>query len=70
MIRLTKIIEDLTKPQVKESVDPSLLKSTTPFIETLLDLYQKSPNNALKFKVKKRILIFKYIQILKILGLF
>ena len=25
MIRLTKIIEDLTKPQVKESVDPSLL---------------------------------------------
>ena len=26
MIRLTKIIEDLTKPQVKESVDPSLLK--------------------------------------------
>ena len=26
MIRLTQIIEDLTKPQVKESVDPSLLK--------------------------------------------
>ncbi len=25
MIRLTKIIEDLTKPQVKESIDPSLL---------------------------------------------
>ena len=25
MIRLTKIIEDLTKPQVKEAVDPSLL---------------------------------------------
>lgn len=25
MIRLTKIIEDLTKPQVKEVVDPSLL---------------------------------------------
>ena len=27
MIRLTKIIEDLTKPQVKEVVDTSLLKS-------------------------------------------
>ena len=27
MIRLTKIIEDLTKPQVKEVVDQSLLKS-------------------------------------------
>ena len=27
MIRLTKIIEDLTNSQVKESVDPSLLKS-------------------------------------------
>jgi hypothetical protein len=26
MIRLTQIIEDLTKPQVKEAVDPSLLK--------------------------------------------
>ena len=26
MIRLTKIIEDLTKPHVKEAVDPSLLK--------------------------------------------
>ncbi len=26
MIRLTKIIEDLTKPLVKEAVDPSLLK--------------------------------------------
>ena len=27
MIRLTKIIEDLTKPHVKEAVDTSLLKS-------------------------------------------
>jgi len=26
MILLTRIIEDLTKPQVKEAVDPSLLK--------------------------------------------
>ena len=26
MIRLTKIVEDLTKPQVKEAVDPALLK--------------------------------------------
>ena len=26
MILLTRIVEDLTKPQVKESVDPSLLK--------------------------------------------
>lgn len=26
MIRLTQIIEDLTKPQVKEAVDPLLLK--------------------------------------------
>ena len=26
MILLTKIIEDLTKPQVKQAVDPSLLK--------------------------------------------
>ena len=26
MIRLTQIIEDLAKPQVKEAVDPSLLK--------------------------------------------
>lgn len=26
MIRLTQIIEDLTKPQVKEAADPSLLK--------------------------------------------
>jgi hypothetical protein len=26
MIRLTQIIEDLTKPQVKEAVDPYLLK--------------------------------------------
>ena len=27
MILLTRIVEDLTNPQVKESVDPSLLKS-------------------------------------------
>jgi hypothetical protein len=26
MILLTRIVEDLTKPQVKESVDPALLK--------------------------------------------
>jgi hypothetical protein len=26
MILLTRIVEDLTKPQVKENVDPSLLK--------------------------------------------
>ena len=26
MIRLTQIVEDLTNPQVKKSVDPSLLK--------------------------------------------
>ncbi len=26
MIRLTQIVEDLTKPQVKETIDPSLLK--------------------------------------------
>jgi hypothetical protein len=26
MIRLTQIVEDLAKPQIKEAVDPSLLK--------------------------------------------
>jgi len=44
MIRLTKIIEDLTKPHVKEAVDPSLLKM-------IKDILSKEPIDKAKLDV-------------------